>query len=496
MRAGKCRIFFRRPFCLTFWQEKVRKNIETQFQTETLLAYIAKIIFPPHLCRMNATVLVIDDEEKLRKLLVRIIGLEGYTMLESADLATAKRIITDKKPDIILCDVKLPDGNGIDFCLKAKERLPQSEIILLTAYGNIPDGVQAMRNGAFDYIVKGDDNDKIIPLLARAAEKIRLKQKIASLEGQLNKKYGFDKIIGKSAPLQAAITAAQKVARTETTILLNGETGTGKEVFAQSIHYYSSRAAGPFVAINCSSFSKELLESALFGHKAGAFTGALKDQKGLIEEARGGTLFLDEIGEMPPDLQPKLLRLLESGVYYRVGDTKQHTADVRIVTATNRDLAAESEIGNFRSDLYYRIAVFVITLPALRDRIKDIPTLARHFLSVYNAKAGRQIKDIRPEAMDIMQHYKWPGNIRELKNVIERAIILEETDLLSPQSLPFELQQARPGGTSSYTLSAMEHHHIRKVLLHTGGNKAEAARLLDIGIATLYRKIEEYGLKD
>jgi two-component system NtrC family response regulator len=444
---------------------------------------------------MSITVLIIDDEEKLRKLMVRIIGLEGYSTLEAATLSQAEKLITDKKPDIILCDVKLPDGNGVAFARTAKEKHPEAEIILLTAYGNIADGVQAIKNGAFDYIVKGDDNEKIIPLLSRAAEKIGMQQKIADLEQRLSKKYGFDKIIGNSPLLQHAITNAKKVAETETAVLLNGETGTGKEVFAQSIHSHSKRASGPFVALNCSSFSKELLESELFGHKAGAFTGALKDQKGMIDEAKGGTLFLDEIGEMPPDLQPKLLRFLESGTYYRVGDAKQQTADVRIIAATNRDLLAEAAQGRFRSDLYYRIAVFTITLPSLRERRKDIPALARFFLQTYAAKVTRSIKDIDEAAMNALQQHNWPGNIRELKNVIERAVILEEKETLGLTSLPFELQQGTLASTtnpSSFNLSFMERQHIERVLKLANGNKAEAARLLGIGIATLYRKLEEY----
>lgn len=447
---------------------------------------------------MNTSVLIIDDEEKLRKLLVRIIGLEGYTVLEAPTLAAAEKILAEQPVCIVLCDVKLPDGNGVDFTRLFKEKYPGIEIILLTAYGHIADGVQAIKNGAFDYLVKGDDNEKIIPLLARAAEKISLQQKVARLEEKLGKKYGFEKIIGHSPVLQDAITAARKVAVTDTAVLLNGETGTGKEVFAQSIHYHSRRASAPFVALNCSSFTKELLESELFGHKAGAFTGANKDHKGLIAEANGGTLFLDEIGELPIELQPKLLRVLESGAYYRVGDSKQQQADVRIIAATHKDLTREAEAGHFRSDLYYRIAVFTITLPSLRERAKDIPLLAQHFLNVYAAKANHPVMAITSDALQALIHHYWPGNIRELKNVIERAVILEDSDKLTIGSLPFELQhgsQTSHRELPGFSLAAVEEQHIRKVLAYTKGNKAEAARLMGIGIATLYRKLEEYALK-
>ncbi len=442
-------------------------------------------------------VLIIDDEEKLRALLKRIVSLEGYKVFDVATIAKAARLLDEQPIDIILCDVKLPDGNGVDFTKDVKARYPGVEIILLTAYGNIPDGVQAIKNGAFDYIVKGNDNDKIIPLLSRASEKIALQKRVSSLEKRLKETAQFDSIIGESSALKNAIQLAKKVAPTDTAILLTGETGTGKEVFAQAIHQSSSRARQPFVALNCSAFSRELLESELFGHKAGAFTGASKDKKGLVEEANGGTLFLDEVGEMSLDLQPKLLRLLENGSYMRVGDTKEHKADIRLIAATNRDLQREIDNGHFRSDLYYRIAVFTIQLPALRERIKDIPPLANHFLAVYAAKTNKNIESISQDALDAMKLSDWRGNVRELKNIIERAVILEESSMLTLQSLPYDIQREKIDAQefSSFNMAGVEKRHIQKVLSYTNGNKAETARLLDIGLATLYRKIEEYHLK-
>ena len=267
-----------------------------------------------------ANILIIDDEEKLRELLKRIISLEGYKVSDTATIGSARQLLDAGNIDIVLCDVKLPDGNGVEFTREIKEKHPAVEVILLTAYGNIPDGVQAIKNGAFDYIVKGDDNDKIIPLLSRVSEKVTLQQKVNRLEKQLGNQFSFDAIIGCSPALQNAIQLAKKVAPTEASVLLTGETGTGKEVFAQAIHHSSPHLNQNFVALNCSAFSKDLLESELFGHKAGAFTGANKDKKGLVEEAKGGTLFLDEIGELPMELQPKLLRLLENGTYIRVGE--------------------------------------------------------------------------------------------------------------------------------------------------------------------------------
>jgi DNA-binding NtrC family response regulator len=442
-------------------------------------------------------ILLVDDEEKLRALLKRIISLEGYKVVDVSSLKGARQALESNSVDIVLCDVKLSDGNGVDFTKEIKEKYPHLEIILLTAYGNIPDGVQAIKNGAFDYIVKGNDNDKIIPLLSRASEKVALQNRVIRLEKQLGNQFNFETIIGTSPALQSAVQLAQKVAPTEASVLLTGETGTGKEVFAQAIHYNSPHLNQPFVALNCSAFSKDLLESELFGHKAGAFTGATKDKKGLVEEAKGGTLFLDEVGEMSLELQPKLLRLLENGTYIRVGDTKELKANLRIIAASNRDFQKDIADGHFRSDLYYRIAVFTIELPSLRQRVKDIPILAQHFLAVYAGKTNKNIKSISKEAIEALKHNDWKGNVRELKNVIERAVILEDSNTVQLESLPFDIQQCKESGPNSsvYQLATVEKCHIQKMLRHTNGNKAEAARLMDIGLATLYRKIDEYAIK-
>jgi two-component system, NtrC family, response regulator len=440
---------------------------------------------------MDCNILIIDDAEQLRKLLARIIRLEGFNVTETGSYAAAKKLLQKDTPDIILCDVKLPDGNGVEMVKELKAMYPLTEIILLTAYGNITDGVQAMRNGAFDYITKGDDNDKIIPLLNRAVEKLKLAKKVEQLQRQINGQYSFSTILGESSAIKQAIGLAEKVAVTDTTVLLLGETGTGKEVFAQSIHQQSSRKNRAFVAVNCSAFSKEILESELFGHKAGAFTGAVKDKKGLFEEANEGSIFLDEIGEMPVELQAKLLRVLETGEFIKVGDTKTLKVNVRIIAATNRDLQKEIESGHFRSDLFYRLSVFQIVLPALRERAKDILALAKHFTSLFAAKTNKAIPALQKEYVDALQHYYWPGNIRELKNIIERSVILSDNDILSVQTLPFEFQNNRTS-FSAFDLAGVEKQHIQKVLQHTNGNKTEAARLMNIGLTTLYRKVEEY----
>lgn len=444
-------------------------------------------------------ILVIDDEEKLRGLLKRILSLEGFEVSEADSLKTARRLLEKEEPAVVLCDVKLPDGKGVEFVQELKSRLPYSEVILLTAYGNIPDSVAAIKNGAFDYLIKGDDNDRIIPLLHRALEKAELQQRIRQLEQLVGKRYSFDSIIGESPAIRKLIELAGKVAPTDATVLLLGETGTGKEVFAQAIHQASRYSSQPFVAVNCSAFSKDLLESEIFGHKAGAFTGAVKDKKGLIEEAAGGTLFLDEIGEMQHELQAKLLRVLESGEFIKVGDTRAIKVKVRIIAATNRNLEEEVQKGHFREDLFYRLNVFTLELPSLRDRRKDIPLLAAYYLQSFAAKVNRRINGISDEAMQCLQHHDWKGNIRELKNVIERAVILEESDRLSAESLPADIRNRytgqESGALSAFHLASAEKLHIQKVLNHTQGNKTEAARLLGIGLATLYRKIDEYHLK-
>ena len=443
-------------------------------------------------------VLIIDDEKQILNLLSRIIGLEGYDVLQATSFKAGIKQVEQHDPEVILCDVHLPDGSGVALVSEIKRLRPLSEVILLTAHGNIPDGVQAIKNGAFDYITKGDDNNKILPLIAKATEKAtaayRQSKTIASAVG---KQYTFDTIIGRSPAIQDAVALARKVAATDVPVLLTGETGTGKEVFAQSIHRHSSRNGKAFVAINCSSFSHDLLESEMFGHKAGAFTGALKETKGLFEEANGGTIFLDEIGEMAFDLQAKLLRILETGEFLKIGDTKPLKIDVRVIAATNRDLAKEIAEGHFREDLFYRLSVFQIHLPPLRERTGDIPLHVEAFVSALSSKMGKTIRVISPDYIRILKQNPWKGNVRELRNVVERSLIIADSDTLTPDILPLNMQnlQATPdNGYSGFDLSGVEKMHIQKVLKYTNGNKTETSRLLGIGLTTLYRKIEEYGL--
>ena len=421
-------------------------------------------------------ILIIDDEVQIRTLLTRMMELEGYDVCQAGDCRAALKQLELQNPDVALCDVFLPDGNGVDLVLAIKKAAPNVEVILLTAHGNIPDGVQAIKNGAFDYITKGDDNNKIIPLISRAVEKARMNVRLEKLEKKVGQTYSFDSILGESKVLKDAVSLAQKVSGTDVPVLLTGETGTGKEVFAQAIHYSSKRARQNFVAVNCSSFSKELLESEMFGHKAGSFTGALKDKKGLFEEANNGTIFLDEIGEMAFELQAKLLRILETGEYIKIGDTKPTRVNVRIIAATNRNLSQEIVAGRFREDLFYRLSVFQIHLPPLRERAGDIRLLAKAFIKSFAEQLARPVVEIAPAFLEALDSQPWKGNIRELRNVIERSMIVCESGHLDIADLPFDIQNAHyehsnDSSPGSFELSAMERRHIARVLEYTKVNK-------------------------
>ncbi|MET4081764.1 two-component system NtrC family response regulator [Pedobacter sp. UYP30] len=439
----------------------------------------------------SGKILIIDDEKKLSQLLARILSLEGYEVFEAINGKAGLNMLKQQEIDVVISDVKLPDVNGVELVREIKKISPNVEVINLTAYGTIKDGVMAMRNGAFDYITKGDDNDRIIPLVSKAVEKVKLNSKLSYLENKGGTKFSFASILGQSAAIKEAVTLARKVSTTDTTVLLLGETGTGKEVFSQSIHYEGQRKLKPFVALNCSGFNPNLLESELFGYKAGAFTGADKDKRGLLEEADGGTLFLDEIGEMNMDLQAKLLRVLENQTFIKVGDTQTKKVDVRIIAATNRDLKKEAEQGKFRLDLFYRLSVFSIELPPLTQRRGDILPIAMHYLTEFTANANKPTLIIDDEFATLLTSYNWKGNIRELKNVMERVVILADDDKITPNLLPYEFHH-KEIMDDPMNMQTVEKQHIIKVLHYTKGNKTESARLLGIGLTTLYRKIDEY----
>lgn len=435
-------------------------------------------------------VLIIDDETNLRALLARIIQLEGFAVTEAGNAKSALKILEQETFQVIITDVKLPDINGVDLTAKIKLLHPSAEIIVLTAYGTIEDGVKAIKNGAFDYLTKGDHQNKIIPLINKATEKALLQQKVSDLEKKLVRKFGFEQISGSSRGILHAVDLAKKVAASDTTVLVLGETGVGKEVFAEAIHYESPRKSKPLVAVNCSAFAKDLLESELFGHAEGSFTGATKTKRGLLEEAHEGTLFLDEIGEMNIDLQAKILRVLETGEFYRVGESKSRKVNIRLIAATNRNLELEIKNGKFREDLFYRLSVFTLNIPPLRERQEDIELLADHFIQLFSAKTNKQVKAMDANFLKALKSHPWKGNIRELKNVIERCVILVDGNKLTADLLPFDFNLT--SDSNVFDLAVVEKNHIQKVLRHTQGNKTETARLLNIGLTTLYRKIQDY----
>lgn len=441
-------------------------------------------------------ILIVDDEPQISKLMSRILALEGYEVVTAEDLKSGLRQAGLFHPDVVLCDVFLPDGSGVEAVAALKTQSPFCEVVMFTAHGNIADGVRAIKNGAFDYLTKGDDNNRIVPMIANAMEKVSLKKRLANLESLLKRDYTFDSICGKSKQIRRSIDLAQKVSPTDAVVLLTGETGTGKEVFANAIHMGSSRKKESFVAVNCAALSNDLLESELFGYKAGAFTGALKDKKGLFEQADKGTIFLDEIGEMPLLLQSKLLRVLETGEFIPVGDTRATKVNVRIIAATNRDLEKCVSEGLFREDLYYRLSVFMIGLPPLRERKEDIADLARSFIDAFSAKMNRSITDIEPAFFDALRSYVWKGNIRELRNCMERSVILSSDNVIRLSDLPVDMQMCTVVSGNEMELATVERKHIMKVLAYTGGNKTEASRLMKIGLTTLYRKLEEYGINN
>ncbi|UOQ51681.1 sigma-54-dependent transcriptional regulator [Hymenobacter cellulosivorans] len=452
----------------------------------------------------DGTLLLIDDEGPLRQAIARMLELEGYTVLQAQDARRGLETLQQHADDIlvILSDVKLPDGFGLDLLPRYQAKAPLAEVILLTAFGTIADGVQAMKQGAFDYLTKGDSDDQLVVVVDRAVTKARLQRRVAELEKRVGAQYSFESMIGQAPALEQAKRTARQVAQTDATVLLEGPTGAGKELFAQAIHYGSPRRSKPFVALNCSAFPKDLLESELFGYRKGAFTGAQTDKKGLLEEASGGTLFLDEIGELDVMLQAKLLRVLETQEFTKIGDTRPTRVNVRVVAATNRNLRQEAEQGHFRADLYYRLSVVVVAVPPLSARRSDVPLLTRFFLQHFAAKLRRRPLELMPEALQALENYGWPGNVRELKNVLERASILTPPDQpLTVDDLPVELQLAALNSASpdappldERNLRSAEKQHIQRVLLEEHGNKTETARVLGIALTTLYRKIQDYGL--
>jgi two-component system response regulator AtoC len=448
-------------------------------------------------------ILVVDDEESIRVALQALLSRHGYHVETAPDGARALELMASGGIDVAFVDVRMPGMDGIDLAREIRDREVPVTVIVMSAYGSVDDAIQAMNAGAYDYITKPFKTDEVILTLAKAEEREALRRENARLKAEMVGRHEFRGIVARSKPMDAIFRLISKVAEVRSTVLITGESGTGKELVARAIHNSSPRAKGAFVAINCGAIPENLLESELFGHRRGAFTDAHADKRGLFEEAEGGTLLLDEIGELPLQLQVKLLRALQEGIIRRLGDVKDTPVDVRLIAATNRDLAEAVREGRFREDLFYRLNVLPVHVPPLRERPEDIPLLVEHFIALCNRRLNTTVEGVTREAEKLLLCYPWPGNVRELENVVERAMVLTEGGAITPEDLPEKLreprdpvQQALAGGELSIkkTTRAIEQELIRRALGRTGGNRTAAARLLEISHRALLYKIKDYGI--
>jgi DNA-binding NtrC family response regulator len=444
-------------------------------------------------------ILVVDDEEQMRDLLAKVLERKGYQVAVCGDGAEALSVLEREPADLVVTDVRMPGLTGMEALRAIKELNPEIVVIIMTAFGSIDQAVQAVKEGAYDYINKPFKIEEMLLTIDKALAERSLRHEVSSLRQELRTRYRFENLIGKSRPMQEIFGLIEQVAGSRSTVMIYGKSGTGKELVAKAVHYNSPRAAKTFVAVNCAAIPAELLESELFGHEKGAFTGAIATKVGKFELATGGTLFLDEIGHMRLDLQAKILRALQEREIERVGGTRTIKIDVRVLAATNRDLKRAIEEGTFREDLYYRLNVVPITLPDLKDRPEDIPLLANHFVQKFAQESSAAVREISKEAMTILMSHTWPGNVRELENVIERAVTLGRGPSVQPGDLPPHLA----GGTNPLeralakeaTLEDLERDYIAMILRRTKGHQIRAASILGIDRRTLYRKIRRYGLK-
>jgi len=439
-------------------------------------------------------ILIVDDELIVRQSLQSWFQEEGYSVdtVESGKEALEK--LTQSEWDIFLLDIKMPGMDGLELQQKIKEIHPSASIIIMTAYASVETAVEAMKQGAYDYIVKPFDPDDLEHLIRNATERRQLVSENVRLREKIEELSRFNEIIGRSSATQRVLEQVSLVAGADTTVLIRGESGTGKELIARAIHAHSSRRYMPIVIVNCGALSEGVLESELFGHERGAFTGAHYRRKGKFEMADGGTLFLDEIADISLKTQVDLLRVLEEKSITRVGANKPTPVDFRLITATNKNIEALVSAGTFREDLYYRLNVFAITIPPLRERREDLPPLIQHFLAKYSGSMNKPVSGVSEQAMNLLTSYEWPGNVRELQNAIERAVLVCKTSQIEPNDLPFQFNQATPIPNGK-SLSDMERVHIKKILGETRWNISQAARLLDIDRVTLYNKIKRYQLR-
>ena len=457
-------------------------------------------IAPPH------TLLIVDDEENMRHMLQALVGRHGYAVETAADGVQALQLLAGRRFDFILCDVRMPEMDGIAFLAAARDHLERTTVIMMSAYGSIDTAIEAMKAGAYDFISKPFKADEVIMALRKAEERealrqenLQLRREIEAMRGQ----DGFARIITSSPEMQAVLKLAAKAARYDSTVLITGESGTGKELMARGIHDASPRREQPFIALNCGGIPANLLESELFGYLKGAFTGADRSRRGLFEEAEGGTLLLDEIGELPLSLQVKLLRVLQEREIRPLGASACRRIDVRILAATARDLAAEVQQGRFREDLYFRLNVIQIVIPPLRRRRSDIPLLCRHFLEKVRKEMAIEITRVLPEVMELFDRYDWPGNVRELENIIHRGAVIADDQAIRVDHLPQYMKEQRAaakclddfdGFSLKQAQEIMEEELIVKALDETGGNRVQASKLLEISYPSLLSKIKKYGI--
>lgn len=450
---------------------------------------------------MAEKILVVDDEEIIRNSLTLFLENEKYIVDEAENGKVAYDKIMENYYDLVLTDLEMPVMKGIDLLEKISTLTPQVSVIIITAYGSLDTAIRALRNGASDYILKPIEFDELLIKIQRLFESKRLISENRILRRELQRNYDFSELVGKSLSMKKVFDTIKMVAETDSTVLITGNSGTGKELVARAIHYNSKRNNKPFLAINCGAISENLIESELFGHKKGAFTGAVSDKEGYMKAADGGTLFLDEISEMPLNLQVKLLRVLQEKEITPVGTTYTIPVDVRFIASSNKNLLEEVKNGKFREDLYYRLNVVEINLPSLKERKEDIPFLVDHFINKYRTQFGKNVKGITNHALKMLMNYDWKGEVRELENIIERAIIFCQNEYIGPEDIPQHIQNLidlsipEKVGSLNELVSKVEKDYITKVLQANNFDKEKVAQVLDLGLSTLYRKIKEYDIE-
>ncbi|MDY7034057.1 MAG: sigma-54 dependent transcriptional regulator [Thermodesulfobacteriota bacterium] len=449
----------------------------------------------------DAQILVVDDEERMRNLLKKVLAKQGFSVETSSNGIDALDKVERNPFDVIIADIRMPEMNGMDLLKAVRETRPDIYVIIMTAFGSIDSAVEAMKKGAYHYITKPFKMSEISITLKKALEEKRLREEVASLRRELRGKYRFDNLIGKSKPMQDIFDLIRRISNSKSTVMIYGKSGTGKELVAKAVHYNSPRKDKTFVTVNCGAIPETLLESELFGHIKGSFTGAIATRKGLFEEANGGTILLDEIGTISPAMQVKLLRVLQEREIRRVGGTENIKVDIRLIAISNINLEEAVKKGEYREDLYYRLNVITINLPDLKDRQDDISLLANHFLKKYSQGSGNEVKSISKEAMNILLNYDWPGNVRELENAIERAVALGTHEEILPEDLSPNIRNSKKMmGINAIlpedvTIRELEKNYITKILKKTKGHKINTARILGIDRRTLYRKLKKYNLE-